>query len=106
MYVNFLQDLSGIGIVSYPFGFFLGSEIDSSLVDMIYSETWPPVVVQLIMYIPHGSKLIYPELFVSPLRATVAVPPSGYCPKFPPPPSEDCLTYPSQSMLSMNISGT
>ena len=106
MYVNLLQDLSGIGIANYPFGFFLGSEIGSSLVDLIYSETWPHVVGQLIMYIPPGSKLTYPELFVSLLRVTFAVPPSGYCPKFLPPPSEECLTYPSQSMLVMNISVT
>ena len=67
MKVDRLHDLSGIGIVNDPFGFFLGHKIGSSLVDLVYSETWPPVVVEFIMYIPPGSKVSYPELFVSTL---------------------------------------
>ena len=36
------------------------SELGSPLGALLYSETWPPVGLQLIVDIPPGSKVIYP----------------------------------------------
>ena len=52
------------------------------------------------MDIPPWLKLRYPDLLGSPL-----VPHSVSCPKFPPPPSLECLTSPSCNTLAMTISG-
>ena len=76
---NQLQDSSGIGIVNYPFGLLMGFELGSPLGDMLYSETWTNVGLQLIVYIPPGSKVRYPDLMGSPLQATPAMPPSRSC---------------------------
>ena len=60
---------------------------------------------QLIVDIPPGSKLRYPELVGSPSWATLAVPPWWFCPNFTPPPSGVCLTSPSWATLDANIYG-
>ena len=73
--------------------------------DLIVSETWPPVGLQLIVDIPTVSKVRYPDLVVSTLRATLAVTPSVSYPKFLPPTSGTCLTYTSQTTLAATISG-
>ena len=54
MRVSLLQDSSGIGIVDESVGFLLGSELGLPLGNMLYSETFPPVGLQLIVYIPPG----------------------------------------------------
>ena len=56
------------------------------------------------MDVPPGSKLRHPELLGYNLQATLAVPPSGSCTKFPPPPYGKCLTSPSQSTLDVTLS--
>ena len=61
---------------------------------LIDSETWPHVDLQLIVEIPSGSKVRYPDFVVSPLHSTVIVRTLGYCPRFPTPTSGTCLTYP------------
>ena len=105
LWVNLLQDFSGIGIVDDPVGFWLGSELSSPLWDLLDSETWPPVGLQLIVYTPYDSKVRYPDLVGSLLRATIVVPPSGFFPNFTPPPSWTFLTFTSQARLAATISG-
>ena len=51
---------------------------------MLYSETWPPVGLQLIFGIPPWSTLSCPNSVGSTLQATRVVTPSGYYPKFLP----------------------
>ena len=82
--VNLLRESSGVGIADQPVKFLLVSKLVSPLRALIDSKTWPHVGPQLIVDTPPGSKVIYPELVVSPLQATLAVPPSGSCPKFLP----------------------
>ena len=89
-----MQDSSGIGIVDEIFFFWLGSELGLPLWDLLDSDTWPHVGLQLIVKIPPGSNVRYHELMVSLSQDTLAVTPSGYFPKFPPPPSGTRLTYP------------
>ena len=105
MLVRILQDSSGIGVFDDPVGFLLGYELGSTLGALLYSETGNPVGIQFIVDIPPGSKVRYLALVVYPLQATLVVPPLGYCPKFLPPPSVTCLTYPLQSTLDVNLSG-
>ena len=105
MQVYMLQDSSGIGIPHDLVDFLLGSKISSPLEALLDSDTWTPVGLQLIVEIPSGSNVRYPDLVSSPSRATLEVPPSGSCPKFPPPPSETGLTHPSQEKLSATLSG-
>ena len=57
------------------------------------------------MEISPGSNLRYPDLVGYPSLSTLALPPSGCCPKFPPPNSDTCLTYPSRSTLDVTLSG-
>ena len=59
---NFLQYSSVIGIVDEPVGLLLGSELVSPLGPLLDYDTWPPVHLQLILYRPPGSKVIYPDL--------------------------------------------
>ena len=103
--VNLLQYSSVICIVYDPVGFWMGSEFGSPLWDILYSETLTSVGLQLILEISPGSKIRYSDLVVSPSRATLSVPPSGYFPKFPPTPYVTCITSPSQATLTENISG-
>ena len=79
--------------------------LDLLLGDLLDSETWNPVGLQVIVDIPPGSKVIYPDLEGSTSRAALAVPPLGYCQKFPPPPSGTCLTSTFISTLAVNIYG-
>ena len=101
---NLLKDSSRISVAVEPVGFWLGYELGLSLGDLIDSETCPPVGLQLIVDIPPGSKVRYPDLVVSPSRATLVVPPSGYYTKFLPPPSGTCLTYLLRAVVAANIS--
>ena len=105
MVVNLLQESSEIGIVDEPVGFFLDSEIGSPLRDLLDSETLPPVGLHLILGSLPGSKIRYPDLVVSPSKATLVVPSSGSCSNFLLPPSGMCPNYPLQSMLVVNLSG-
>ena len=59
--------------------FLLGYELGFPLGDLLYSETWPPVIFQLVLDIPPGSKLGFPYLVVSTSQATLLVPTLGYC---------------------------
>ena len=68
-----------IDIVDDTVGFLLRSELGSPLGALPDYENLPPVGLQLIMDIPPGSKVRHPDLMVSPLQATIAVPPSGSC---------------------------
>ena len=77
----------GISRISFVLLFFLPLE---ALFD---SGSWSNVL-QFNGEIPPGSKVRYPDVVVSPLRATLVVPPSGSCPKFPPPPYGTFLTSP------------
>ena len=54
----------------------------SPLESLFESYSWSNLI-QLILYIPLGSKVRYPDLVGSPLRATLAVPPSGSGLRFP-----------------------
>ena len=60
--------------------------------------------LQLIVEIPPGSKVRYPDLVVPSLRATLVVPTLGSCPKFPPPSYVTYLTSPSRATLAINLS--
>ena len=80
--VKLFQDSSGVGIVYEPDVLWLGSELGSPLWDLLDSDTWPPVSLQLIVDIPPGSKVRYPDFVGSPLWDTLAVPPSVSCPNF------------------------
>ena len=91
--VNIFQYSSGIGIVDSPVGFWLGSELGLPLWDMLYSYIWPHFGLQLIVYIPYGSKVSQCDLLVSPSWYTLA-PPSGMC-----------LTSSSQTTLSETLYG-
>ena len=62
MQVKILQDSSGVGISDEIFGFYLGSELGLPLGDLLYSDNWSPVGILLIVDIPPGSKVSYPEL--------------------------------------------
>ena len=104
VWVKLLKYYSGIVISYEPVGSCLLYELCLPPWDILYSETWSPVGLQLVVYIPPGSKLIYSELVVSLLRGTLAVPPSKSCPKFPPPLSGKFLTYPSRATLSVTLS--
>ena len=103
--VNLLQDYYEIVINDDIFGFWMGSELGPRLWALIYYENWPPVGLKLIFDIPPGSKAIYLKLEGSPSWATLAVPPSGSCPKFLPPTSGTCLTSTSHAMTSATVSG-
>ena len=105
VWVNLLQDSSGTIVFDDPVGFWLGYELGSHLWYLLGSETWPPVGLQLIIYIPHGPKLRYPDLVGYLLWDTLAVPPSGYCPNFPPSPSGTWLASPSQATIAANFLG-
>ena len=72
---------------------------------MLYSETWYPVGLQLIVEIPRVSKVRYPDLVVTPSWATHAIPTSGSCSKFSPHPLGTCITSPSRAMISSTLSG-
>ena len=76
MRVDLFKDSSGIGIFDDPFGLLLGSKIGLPMWALIYSETWPPVGLQLIVDILPGSNLRYPGLMVSTSQATLVVRPS------------------------------
>ena len=92
--VTILQDSYGIGIADDPVGLWLVYELGSPLGDLLDSDTWPPVGLQFIFYIPHGSKVRSPDLVVSPSQATLVVPHSISCPTCTPPPSGACFTSP------------
>ena len=102
---NLFQDSSGIGIADEPVGFCLGSELGSPPGDMLDYQTWTPFGLILIVNIPPGSKVRYPDLVGSPLSVTIVVNTLGYRPKFPPPTSGNCLTSPSWSTLDDNLYG-
>ena len=53
----------------------LGSDIVWTLGSLIGSNHVPPVGLHLIMDIPPGSKVRYPDFVGSPLRVTLVVPP-------------------------------
>ena len=95
MRVNLLLDSSRIGIVYDPVGFLISSELGLPLGSLIYSDTWTLVGLQLIVYIPTGSKVRYLDLMDSPSRTTLEVNPSVHFSKFPLPLSVTCLTSPS-----------
>ena len=57
------------------------------------------------MDIPPGSKVRYPDLVGYPSLAIITVPPSGYFPKFLPPPYGECLTSPLQATLVVTLFG-
>ena len=76
----------------------------SPLEALFEPESWY-TVLQLIMEIPTGSKVRYPDLVGSPSQATLLVPTSWFCPNFPPPPSILWLTSTSLSMLADTLSG-
>ena len=101
VWFNLLRDYPGIGIADKPVGLWLGSELGSPLGALLDSETWIPVVLQLILGIPPGSKVRYPDLVGSTLQATAVVPPSGSCPNFT---SRTCLKYTLQSTLAVTLS--
>ena len=82
------------GIVDEPVALWLGYELGSPLWDLIDYETWPPVGLQLSVYISPGSKVMYPDFVCFTLGATLVVTPLGYCPKHPPPASGACITSP------------
>ena len=103
--VNLLQDSYGNGIYGDPVGLWLGSELGSPLGYLLDYDTWIPVGLQLIVEIPTGSKVRYPDLVGSTSQATLAVTPSGSCPKFPLPPYGTCLNYTSQAMIAVTLSG-
>ena len=105
VWVNLLQDSSGIGLDDKTVGFWWGSELGSTLWVMLDYETWPPVDLLFIVYIPLGSNVRSPELMVSNLQDTLEVPPSWYCPKLLPPSSRICLTSTSQATLYVTICG-
>ena len=105
VWVKSFQDSFGVGIVDDLVVLWLGSELGSPLWDLLYSETWPPVGLQLIVNIPHGSNLRYHAFVGSSSRDTLAVPPSWSCPKFLTPHYGTCLTYPSRSTLAVTLSG-
>ena len=83
--VNFSQYSLGIDIADNPVDLWLGSEIGYPLGYLLDYEIWTPVVLQLIVDIPPGSKVRYPDLVGSPSQYTIDVPPSWSCPIFPPP---------------------
>ena len=101
---HILLDSSGISIVHDPVEFLLVSEPGSPLGGPLDSDTWPPVGIHFIVVIPSGSKVRYPEFLGSPSRATLTVPPSISCSKFPPHPSGKCPTSPSQDTISATLS--
>ena len=103
-WVNLLQDSYGIGIIDDTVGFFLVYYLVSPLGDLLYSDTWPPIGLLLIMKIPLGSILRYPDLVGSPSWSKLIVTPSVLCSKFPTPPSRTCLTYPSWTTLYLTLS--
>ena len=80
------------------------SELVSPLGDLQYYDTWTPVGLQFIVDIPLGSKVRYPDLVVSPLRATLSVPPSVYFSVVPPPPSGKFPTSSFQSTFDVTLS--
>ena len=92
--VTIFQDSYGIGIADDPVVLWLVYELGSPLGDLKDSDAWPPVGLQLILYIPHGSKVRSPDLVVSPSLATPSLPHSISCPKCTPPPSGSCFTSP------------
>ena len=69
-----------------------------------YQNPWSNAI-QLIEEISPGSNVRYHDLMGYPPRATLALLPLGYCPKFPPTPSDTCLTYPSRSTHAVTLSG-
>ena len=101
---TFFKDSYQIVIADDLVGLLIGSELGSTLGDMLYSYNWPPIGLQFIMDIPYGSKVRYSDLVGSLLRATLTVPPSGYCLKFSPPPSGTCLFSPSRKTLDVTLS--
>ena len=103
--VNLFQDSSGVGISDKPVGLLLVSELGSPLGALLDYYTLPHVGLLLIVDIPPGSKVRYPELVVFFSWSTLAVPTSGSCPKFPPPPSGTCLTSPYWATLAATIYG-
>ena len=73
MRVNILQESAGIGIFDEPVVFFLGSELDLPLRNILYSYPGPPVDIQLTVYSLPGSKLRYPDLVGYPSQYTFVV---------------------------------
>ena len=104
VWVNLLQDYYGIGIFYEKVRFLLGSGLGSPLGGLLDYDTWPPIGIQFIVDIPPGSKILHPDLEGSLSGTKLAVHPSWYCSKVPPPPSRTCPTYPSQSALSVTLS--
>ena len=104
VWVKLLQDSSAFGIFNYPVGLLMVSELGSPWRYLLYYDTWPPVGLQLILDIPLGSKVWYPELVGYPLRSTLAVPPSVYCSNVPPPPSGKFPTSSFQSTFDVTLS--
>ena len=102
--IKLLHDSSGIDIVDDPDGFLLGSELGFPLGDLLDSDTWPLVGLQLIVDIPPGLKVIFPDLVGSTSWATLAFPFSGSCSKFLPHTSGKCPNSPSQDPIYVSLS--
>ena len=75
---------------------YTGSVLVWSLGVLLCSKDGPPVGLQLILDIPYGSKLRYPDLMEYPSRYTLALPPELIGVDFAPPPSGTCPTLPRQ----------
>ena len=88
--VNFLQQYDGIGIVDETVGISQGFGLCLPLGDLLDADTGPPICLQLIVDIPPGSKLIYPDLVLSTLQTTLTVTLEGYGVNLPPPPYRNC----------------
>ena len=104
MRVNLLQDSYGIDIFHKTVGFFVVSEFGLILGSLLYSETWTPVGIQLVVDRKTGSKVIFPDVVGFSSVSTLTVPHYESCSKFLPPPSRKCPTSPSWSMLAVSLS--
>ena len=77
---------------------------NSPLRDLFDSDSWYNFL-QLIVYIPLGSKVRYSDLVGSSSWDTLVVPPSGSGLRFHLLPSGACPDFPSQANLAMTFSG-
>ena len=89
----------GISRIAFVHFFF-----NSPLRDLFDSDSWSNFL-QLIVYIPLGSKVRYSDLVGSSSWDTLVVPPSGYGLRFHLLPSGACPDFPSQANLAMTFSG-
>ena len=105
VWVNLLQYSSGIGIIDITIGFFLVFEIVSPLGDLIYYYAGPPVELRLILYIPTGSKVRYPDLVVSPSKSRLVMPSVGSCVNFLRPISGTFHASPSRATVDVSLYG-